>query len=303
MGRGNRGNSITLACLAGALALAGTGAAGSGGGRLRTDGAAQFTSSVNLVEVYASVLDDSGQPVRGLAAADFEVLEDGVPQKITAFTAGDFPLTVALALDRSFSMAGPPLTTVQGAARAFLTALRPDDEAAVIGIGSQVTVLAPASETRAQQIAAVDALSAWGTTALHDAIIAAIDAVDGARGRRALVILSDGDDRYSEASAADALARARRSNVMVYPIALGRTRPALFAELSTLTGGRSYHARELKGLDETVRTIAGQLREQYLIGYTPARQPTAGANEWRSISVKVARPGVSVRARDGYYVR
>lgn len=301
MGRGNRGNSITLACLAGALALAG--GAGPGGGRLQADGAAQFTSSVSLVEVYASVVDDSGQPVRGLTAADFEVLEDGVPQKIAAFTAGDFPLTVALALDRSFSMAGRPLATVQGAARAFLTALRPDDEAAVIGIGSQVTVLAPASDTRAQQVAAVDALSAWGTTALHDAIIAAIDAVDGARGRRALVILSDGDDRYSEASAADAIARARRSNVMVYPIALGRTRPALFAELSTLTGGRSFHARELKGLDETVRTIARQLREQYLIGYTPARQPAAGANEWRSISVQVARPGVSVRARDGYYVR
>jgi Ca-activated chloride channel homolog len=263
----------------------------------------QFTSTVNLVEVYASVVDSTGQPVRGLRVEDFEVLEDGEPQKITTFTAGEFPLTVALALDASFSMAGKPLTIVKGAARGFLNALRPADQAVVIAVGSQVAVLAHAQTPRAEQLAAVDALSAWGTTALHDAIIAAVETVDGARGRRALVILSDGDDRYSEASVADALARARRSNVMVYPIALGKTRPPLFAELATLTGGRSFHAKGLEGLDQTLRNIAEQLREQYLVGYTPARTPVSGSNEWRSISVRVKKPGVSVRARDGYYVR
>jgi Ca-activated chloride channel family protein len=299
LGRGNSVNSITL----GGLALAALTVCVLPLQAGDAAGPPQFTSSVNLVEVYASVVDASGQPVRGLTAADFEVLEDGEAQRISAFTAGDFPLTVALALDRSFSMAGAPLATVKGAARSFLTALRPEDEAVVIGIGSQVSVLAPASERRAGQLAAVDSLSTWGTTALHDAIIAAIDTVDGARGRRALVILSDGDDRYSDASAADAISRARRSNVMVYPIALGKTRPPLFAELATLTGGRSFLARETKGLDETLRTIAAQLREQYLIGYSPSRTPVSGANEWRSITVKVARQGVSVRARDGYYVQ
>jgi Ca-activated chloride channel family protein len=263
----------------------------------------QFTSSVNLVEVYASVVDPAGQPIRGLSQRDFEILEDGQPQAIAAFTAGDFPLTAALALDNSFSMAGPPLATVKSAARSFLQALRPEDQAVVIGIGSRVSVLAAAESARPDQLAAVDGLSAWGTTALHDAIIAAIEAVDGARGRRALVILSDGDDKYSDATAADALARARRANVMVYPIAIGRTRPPLFAEIATLTGGRSFHARETKGLDETLRTVAAQLREQYLIGYSPSRPPTAGANEWRSITVRVKRPGLTVRARDGYYVR
>jgi Ca-activated chloride channel family protein len=266
-------------------------------------GPRQFTSSVNLVEVYASVVDGEGRPFRGLTADDFEIAEDGEPQKISAFTAGNFPLTVALALDRSFSMAGKPLNIVKGAARTFLEALRPSDEAVIIGIGSQVSVLAHARTSRAEQIASVDALSAWGTTALHDAIIAAIETVDGARGRRALVVLSDGDDRYSEATAADTVARARRSNVMVYPIALGKTRPPLFAELATLTGGRSFHARELKGLDRTLTNIAEQLREQYLLGYSPSRPPVSGANEWRSITVRVKKPGVSVRARDGYYVR
>ena len=266
-------------------------------------GARQFTSSVNLVEVYASVADANGQPVRGLTADDFEVLEDGEPQRISAFTAGDFPLTAALALDRSFSMAGKPLTIVKAAARAFVNALRPADEAVIIAVGSQVTVLADARTSRAEQLAAVNELTAWGTTALHDAIIAAIETVDGARGRRALLILSDGDDRYSDATASEAIARARRSNVMVYPIALGKTRPALFAELSTLTGGRSFHTRDLEGLEATLRTIASQLREQYLLGYSPSRPPVSGANEWRSITVRVKKPGVSVRARDGYFVR
>lgn len=265
--------------------------------------ARQFTSSVNVVEVYASVVDAKGQPVRGLTRADFEVLEDGVPQALSAFTAGDFPLTVAVAIDRSFSMAGPPLNAARSGARVFLNALRPQDESILIGISSQVEILSEASEPRAQQLAAVDSISAWGTTTLHDAVVQAIDAVDGARGRRALVILSDGDDKYSETSAAEAVARARRSNVMVYPIALGRTRPPLFAELSSVTGGRSYHARDLKTVDQALVTIAEQLREQYLLGYSPARPPTPGANEWRSITVRVKQPGLTVRARDGYYVK
>jgi Ca-activated chloride channel family protein len=263
----------------------------------------QFTSSVNLVEVYASVVDGTGQPVRGLSVEDFEVIEDGAQQRISAFAGGDFPLTVALAIDRSFSMAGQPLATVKGATRAFLETLRPDDKAVVIGVGSEVTALGQPDAARASQVAAVQTLTAWGTTALHDAIITAIDSVDGATGRRALVIMSDGDDRYSQASAAETLARARRSNVMVYPVALGQLRPPLFAELSTLTGGRSFHARDLAGLNGILATIGRQLREQYLLGYTPSRTPVSGANEWRSISVRVKRPGLSVRARDGYYVR
>lgn len=270
--------------------------------RAATPAGGQFASSVSLVEVYASVVDANGQPVRGLTVDDFEVFEDGQPRKIAAFAAGDFPLTAALALDRSFSMAGRPLASVQSAARAFLGALRPSDEAVLLGVGSEVTPLAPPGASRAEQIEAVGGLTPWGTTSLHDAIIAAIDAVDGASGRRALVILSDGDDRYSQATAAEAIARARRSNVMAYPIALGRSRPPLFAELSTLTGGRSYHVRNYEGLDETLRTIASQLREQYLLGYSPP-QASGTDSGWRSITVRVRRPGVSVRARDGYYLR
>ena len=150
---------------------------------------------------------------------------------------------MALTLDRSFSVAGPPLQASKRAVRVFLEALRPADESVILAIGSEVTTIADASSARAQQAQAVAALDAWGTTKLHDAIIQAIDATDAARGRRAVVILSDGDDRYSEAPAGAVLTRARRANVLIYPVALSKTRPALFADCRQLrAAGRSMSA-------------------------------------------------------------
>ena len=265
--------------------------------------AAQFASGVNVVEVYASVTDAGGEPVTGLTREDFVVREGGATQQVTTFAAGEFPLAAALALDHSFSMAGERLAVAKSAARVFLEELRPEDESLVIGIGSEVETIAARSTDRGAQYRALGALDAFGTTSLHDAIIAAIDAVQDAKGRRALVLLSDGDDRYSKTGAGDVLSRARRTDVLVYPVALGRTRPSLFAELATLTGGRSFHVREPKRLAETVRAIARELRHQYLLGYSPSRPIIAGEEEWRSIAVTVNRPGVRVRARDGYLAR
>jgi Ca-activated chloride channel homolog len=263
----------------------------------------QFTSGVNLVEVYASVTDAQGRAVSGLTQADFELRENGEVQSIANFAAGEFPLSVALGIDRSFSMAGTRLSLAKSAAQAFLEELRPRDEAMILAIGSQVEVAAPLSSNRPAQQVAINKLDAFGTTGLHDAIITAIEDVQPAKGRRALVLLSDGNDRYSRASAAAALDRARRSDVMIYPVAIGQARAPLFAELATITGGRSFHARDGAALADTLRSIARELRQQYLLGYTPARPPVAGSNEWRSISVTVKRPDVRVRARDGYLVK
>jgi Ca-activated chloride channel family protein len=263
--------------------------------------APQFSSGVNLVEVYATVADEKGEPITGLTASDFQVLEDGQPQTVSAFIAGDFPLNVGLALDRSFSMAGDRLETTKRAAHAFLDALRPEDKVLIVKIGTTFEL----SEARTPR-AMIDDIDAWGTTALYDSIIEAIDSIERAgtaRGRHALVLFSDGADRYSRATPAEVLERARRANVIVYPIAIGRDRPELFAELAALTGGRSVHARDGKGLPDLVKSIARELRFQYLLGYTPSRPLSGETGEWRSITVKVNRPRVRVRARDGYLVR
>jgi len=263
---------------------------------------AQFRSGVNAVEVYAAVVDRNGAPVTGLGRGDFTLLEDGRAQTITTFAEADFPLSIAVALDRSFSMKSQ-LPSAVSATRTFLGELRSADQSMIVGIGSEIETLAPLSTDREAQMRMLDALQPWGTTGLHDAIIQSIDAIQTASGRRALVLLSDGNDRYSNASAPDALARARRSDVMVYPVTLGKTRPPLFAELAALTGGRSFQPRDPADLVTTMRTIANELRHQYLLGYTPSRPIVAGEEQWRAIAVRVNRSDVSVRARDGYLAR
>lgn len=262
----------------------------------------QFSSSVQLVEVYATVTDGKGEPVTGLAEGDFRVFENGAPQRISTFAAGEFPLTVALGVDRSWSMAGEPLRLAKQASQAFVRALTPADRAMVMAISSEAEVIAPLSTDRAAQAAAIAALDPWSTTALHDGIITALDRLEPEPGRQALIVFSDGTDRYSHHSAADVVARARRSNALIYPIAIGRTRPPFLAELATLTGGRSFLLKDARELEKTLATIARELRFQYLIGYTPSDPIERGVEEWRAIRVELAapRPGLRLRARDGY---
>jgi Ca-activated chloride channel family protein len=263
----------------------------------------QFATTVNLVEVYVTVTSADGEPIRDLRRDEFLVREDGVAQDVSTFAAGEFPASIALAVDRSWSMDGERLALARSAAHAFLGQLAPDDLVTILAVATETEVLSPLSTDRAEQHRAIDRLRAWGTTALHDAVIAGLDAIQPASGRRALVLLSDGDERYSRATAGQALDHARRSDVLVYPLALGSRRPALFAELAVQSGGRSFHLRDPRALRGALEQIARELRYQYFLGYSPSRPLTSGAGEWRSIHVSVTRLGVRVRARDGYTAR
>jgi Ca-activated chloride channel family protein len=261
-----------------------------------------FTVGVTQVEVYTTVIGSDGRAVRGLTASDFTLLEDGVPQPITTFIDGEFPASVALAIDRSFSMKGTPVTMARTAGRAFLASLAADDRAMLIGIGGEVEVLAPLDRDKTAALGALASLDPWGTTSLNDAIIRSLELLESETGRRAIVILSDGDDRYSTASAADVLDRARRSDVLMYPVAIGKRRPALFAELASISGGRSFQLADARRLQATLQAIAEDLRAQYLLGYSP-RPSSEEDSPWRSISVRVNKPDVVVRARSGYMVQ
>ncbi|HOQ61366.1 MAG TPA: VWA domain-containing protein [Vicinamibacterales bacterium] len=267
--------------------------------------AGQFRSSVELVEVYASVSDAAGTSVRGLQAADFEVLEDGRPQPIQAFAAGDFPLSLAIALDHSASMAGSRLVQATSAVRRFLGRLRPEDQVMLLGIAGRVEVLAPLSTDRPQQHQALDLLRPWSTTSLYDALIAGVGLIQPAGGRRALVVLSDGEDRYSEATPAEVLDRARHSDVLVYPLAIGGTAPRVFAEVAAITGGRSFAPKNPRAIDEALASLTAELRDQYLLGYAPPRADDGRPEDgWRSITVRVrGRQGLRIRARDGYFAK
>ena len=263
---------------------------------------AQFSSKVQLVEVYATVVDAGGNPVMGLARSDFEVFENNQRQDVTTFAAGDFPLTVALGVDRSFSMAGEPLRLAKVASQGFLRELRPDDRSMVVAINDEADVIAPLSADRGAQAQAIASLDAWSTTALHDAIVTTLDRLAPERGRQAIVVFSDGVDRYSHTTAAEVIDRARRSNALIYPIAFGKTRAPFLSELAVVTGGRSFQLRDARELQPTLATIARELRYQYLLGYAPSDSVERGEHEWRSIRVELKNRsrGMRVRARDGY---
>jgi Ca-activated chloride channel homolog len=263
--------------------------------------APQCASGVDLVEVYATVTDARGEPVTGLTASDFRLLEDGEPQTIAAFAAGEFPLSVAVGIDRSFSMRRW-LEPSKAAARAFVSALRPDDRVMVLAIGSETETVAPFSSDHDSAAAAIGRLDTWGTTPLYDAILAAVSAVENARGRRALVVASDGVDRYSETSATTLVSEARRRDVLVYPIAVGGARPPVMVELAAVTGARPSFVKDARELTPAFTSIARELRFQYLLGYSSSHKGSS-EGEWHSIQVSVARSDVRVRARDGYVSR
>ena len=261
----------------------------------------QFASGVDLVEVYATVVDAHGEPVRGLTQDDFVVEEDGARQGISTFASGEFPLALAVGIDRSFSVSRSQLDATVSAVRGLLRQLPPSDLVTVLAIGSEVLALSPLTADRGEALAALARLEPWGTTPLYDATVSALDTIQLARGRRALILLSDGDDRYSRTTASTLLEVARSRDVLIYPVAIGRSRPPMLAELATVTGGRSFHVVGGRGLPETLSAIGRELRAQYLLGYTSSA-PTEGRSGWRSIRVTASRPGVHVRARDGYRV-
>ena len=153
-------------------------------------------------------------------------------------------------------MAGDPLRLAKTASQTFLRQLRPADRSMAVAIGSDAEIIAPLSNDHAQQQRAIDALDPWSTTSLHDAIISILDRLEPEPGRLAVIVFSDGVDRYSAATAVQVIERARRSQALVYPITLAKNRPPLAAELAVASGGRSFLIRDARALDETFTTIA-----------------------------------------------
>lgn len=264
--------------------------------------AGQFASEVSLVEVYASVLDAHGEPVTGLSADEFIVEEDGRRQQVQTFAASHFPLSLAIAVDRSFSLSQARLTQVVHAVQRLLGELREEDRVTLLAIGSEVEVLTPLSTDHRAAHDALVGLTPWGTTPLFDATAQAIDRVQDASGRRALILVTDGDDRYSASTAAEMVLNARRHDVLVFPVSLRRTSPPVLVELANVTGARAGAVPGPDALPAALSSIARELRQQYLLGYAPAAPGSqTGAGAWRAISVRVTRPGLRVRAREGYY--
>jgi len=263
----------------------------------------------DLVLVTVNVLGPRGEWLTGLGPEDFEILEDGVPQRI-AFFSGEagLPLRLVVLVDTSLSVKGRLEFEKQAIVRFFRSVMRPRDLAALIAISTEAILRQGFTEDVAQLVTAVRGLKAEGATALYDAVVMAAEFLASVEGRRAIVLLSDGRDTVSRATLGQALRRVQEVGATVYAINVEEPISANVRELigetalellARQTGGEVFSPAQLEELDPIFARVTEQLRTQYVLGFYSTNEARDGA--FRRLTVRVKREGVIARAREGYY--
>ncbi len=258
---------------------------------------------IRLVELYTNVVDRSGKPVEGIGPQDLQVLEDGVRQPVRQVErVEDTPLRLVTLIDNSASML-PRLEPTRRAALQFLRrTLRPRDQAAVITFNRSPHIAVALTSDLTALEDGLASLAADNETSLYDSLIFSLCYLGGARGQRAVVLLSDGEDNTSSFRFGDALESARRAGVAVYTIGIDLPREGASEQLARLaaeTGGRSFFVRGTDELDGAYQEIQRDLRSRYRISYQSSN--TRPGEAFRAVRVEVGRPGVEARTISGYY--
>jgi len=278
-------------------------------------GPVRFRTAVDVVQLSVSVTDGNQRYVTGLAERDFAVFEDGRRQAVSFFSDSGAPLSLALLIDGSASM-DQTLPFAQNAAIRFVAAMGPRDLARVTQFNERVTVLHDFSGHHGELERAIRKTEAVGATALYTALYVTLremrgTAKSGEARRRAIVLLSDGEDTGSTVGEDQVLDLARRADVTIFPIALRSKVPVhlslgqgqathFLARLARDTGGEVHYPRALTDLEGVYGRIADELRTQYTLGYVSANPIRDGA--WRHIAVRTpARDNLFIRYRLGYY--
>ena len=256
-----------------------------------------FSSRVEGIRVDVLVTDPSGKPLRGLTASDFLIRDSGVIQQVDVISFGEVSLDVGLAFDLSESVAGARLEQLRTASDAFIKELLATDRSGLITFNRAVSVPCRLSLDRQCISRALANANPNGETALVDGVLAGIIAGESDAGRSLLMVFSDGLDTASFMRAERVLDMARRSDVVVYPIAARGARPDFLEELASLTGGRLHEVDRNEDLSRMFRAILDEFRHRYLVTYTPRNVPAGG---WHTLDVRVNRPGARVKARPGY---
>jgi Ca-activated chloride channel homolog len=266
---------------------------------------ATFRSAVRTVAVYATVQDPDGRLVLDLTERDFTVLDNGRPVAITLFSNDAQPITVAVMLDMSGSMTNR-LLRVRDSTRRFVAALAPVDRATIGTFGSELFV-SPLLTGDHAELNRVLSEELWpgGGTPLWTAIDRGMTALAGERGRRVVLVLTDGVDacagfRGRCVGFGRVLRRATDEDFMVYAIGLeGSGLSDDMSELTVNTGGGHFDLAQDDDLDATFERVAEELRRQYLIGFTPASLD----NRTHKLEVTLTKPGLKARARRSYVAR
>lgn len=259
-------------------------------------------SHVNRVILWISARREDGSFVEDLAREDVRLRENGVPQTILEFQREERPITMAIVVDSSGSMRDK-LDEVHDAAAAFVDTLREGDRALVIDFDEKVFLIQDLTEDREALKQAITSTEAVGGTALFDVLHATYRKIGDLPGRKAIVLLSDGDDTHSSASFKHVLEEARANDTMIFSIGLGGgvggPRRAILRNLSDSTGGRTFFVKKADELRETYQRIAAELRTQYYAAYST--QNTEWDGRWIELEVDSPREELELRSRSGFF--
>jgi Ca-activated chloride channel family protein len=274
--------------------------------------------SVELVNVPFTVSDRRGRFVSGLSAKDFGVQEDGRRQEIRNFAReNELPLTLALLIDTSPSVR-PIFEEEKATAKAFVESImRPKDLALVISFDRGVTLVQDYTESTKLLKRAIDELEIGGGTSVYDAVyLACKDKLASEAGRKAIIMISDGEDTTSKLKFNEALVAAHQSDTVIYAIS-NSVRGSVFpygrrgrggfggGDIGTLrkfsaeTGGSTFVVSNQNTFEKIFDQIAQELRSQYSLGYYSTN--TARDGKFRQIKIIPRDSGYTVRARRGYY--
>lgn len=257
---------------------------------------ATFASRVDSVRVDVSVRQ-GGKAVGGLAAADFEVFDNGVRQTVDFVGLENTPVNVVLALDMSGSVQGTRLAQLRKAGTVLVTALTPGDTGAIVVFTELVTVRSLFTSDRGRLLAALQAPAAGADTALVDATHASLVLGESETGRQLVIVFSDGVDTASFLSQALVLDTARRASAVVYAVTSPQVEDGFLDDVVRLTGGRRLDVSSLDRLSHAFAEILSESRSRYLLSYRPTGVPAGG---WHDLIVRVRGGKGEVRARPGY---
>lgn len=257
---------------------------------------------VNRVILWVSVTDRDDEFVTDLDREEFTVRENGEPQTILELVKEDRPITLAILLDSSGSMQ-EELEEVHDAAESFVDTLREEDRALVIDFDDRVFLVEQLTSDHEALKDSVRSTQAIGGTSLYDALHASYRVLQPIEGRKAIVVLSDGDDSSSRFSFQRVLTEAKANNTLIYTIGLGSgiggSGRSVLKDFAEFTGGRAFFVRRAKDLADVYQRIAEELRAQFYLTYSTSVDEWDG--RWVDLDVETSVPGHEVRARKGFF--
>jgi VWFA-related protein len=254
-----------------------------------------FSTRVENVRVDVEVRR-AGELVGGLTAADFEVFDNGVRQKVEIVSASAVPVSVVLALDGSASLDPRERSHLTRASTRVIDELKPGESAALVTFSGLVAIQSGFTSDTRNLRALLAAPTPSGDTALHDAAHVAMLLGASAPGRPIVILFSDGDDTASFLTGAAVLETAQRTGAVVSVVMIGGE-GELLRQLTSITGGALVRERSLDRVAERFSELLESFRNRYLLSYAPDGVERAG---WHRLTVRV-RGGGEVRARTGYW--